>query len=65
MTTEQERFERLSNDLAKVKDQASARFRDISSDMIESQNRLSLLMTRNLYCFNLVSPRPSFYFLPH
>lgn len=54
MDSEQLRFDTLSEKLDKIKDQASSEFRSVSSDLIKSQNKLALLMNRNMYCFNMV-----------
>lgn len=54
MDKEQSSFDSLSAQIDVIKDQASAEFKDISTELIKSQNRLALLMSRNMFCFNLV-----------
>lgn len=55
MDLEQRNFDGLSQQLSMVTDQASARFKQISQELVESQSRLALLMTRNMHAFDLVS----------
>lgn len=55
MDREQQKFDDLSVRLSHINDQASAEFKDISSQLVKSQNMLALLMTRNLHCFKVVS----------
>ena len=54
MDEEQKNFDSLSAQLELVKDQASAEFKEISSELVKSQNRLAQLMSRNMFCFNKV-----------
>ena len=55
MDKEQSNFDSLSAQLDAIKDQACAEFKDISTELIKSQNRLALLMSRSMFCFNMVS----------
>lgn len=55
MDIEQGNFDSLSSQIDTITDQASAEFKDISSELVKSQNKLALLMSRNMFCFNLVS----------
>ena len=54
MDEEQKKFDSLSTQLESIKNQASAEFKEISSELVKSQNTLALLMSRNMLCFNLV-----------
>ena len=55
MDREQHKFDDLSVRLSQLTDHASAEFKNISSQLVKSQNMLALLMARNLHCFNVVS----------
>ena len=55
MDREQHKFDDLSARLSQLTDHASAEFKNISSQLVKSQNMLALLMARNLHCFNVVS----------
>lgn len=57
MDREQGNFDSLSSQLDRITNQASAEFKDISSELVKSQNRLALLMSRNMLCFAQVSCR--------
>lgn len=55
MDKEQDNFDCLSTQIESLTDQASSEFKDVSTELVKSQNRLAMLMSRNMYCFNLVS----------
>ena len=55
MDREQHKFDDLSARLSQLTDHASPEFKNVSSQLVKSQNMLALLMARNLYCFNVVS----------
>lgn len=55
MDREQAQFDSLSSQLNLLTDQSSAEFKQISTELIKSQNQLSTLLDRNMFCFNVVS----------
>ena len=55
MSREQEAFNSLSGELQKNKGRNSRQYKQISKDMVASQQRLTLLMNRSMKCFAQVA----------
>ncbi|XP_041348280.1 uncharacterized protein LOC121367897 isoform X2 [Gigantopelta aegis] len=51
MAAEQENFNSLCGELQGIRDRNSRQYKQISKEMMKSQNRLTLLMNRSMKCF--------------
>lgn len=55
MDREQQTFDELTIRLSRISDQTSAEFNRLSGALVKSQNKLTLLISRNMHCFQVVS----------